>query len=307
MYTETALHAGSGSNVSAIDLPIQRERTTNFPNIQGSGIKGALRAELAPNDVNTLRAFGNEAGEPDQNNIFAGSASFGEGRIILFPVCSLLGVFAYVTCPFVLGRLARDMAYAGLQPLAIPAESIDEDMCLVSNHTELNTDNTVILEEYAFEPQKTDSMDKLASWLVAHAMPQGQEYTYWRNSLASRLVVLPNDAFRDFVATSTEITTHIKINNETKTVDKEKGALWTKESLPAETLLASTVMTTPSRYSVDFVLDDADKVVDTLPAEVIMAFLNTAFGKSRVQLGGDETTGNGVAALNWFTIYEGGN
>jgi len=147
----------------------------------------------------------------------------------------------------------------------------------------------------------------LASWLVAHAMPQGQEYTYWRNSLASRLVVLPNDAFRDFVATSTEITTHIKINNETKTVDKEKGALWTKESLPAETLLASTVMTTPSRYSVDFVLDDADKVVDTLPAEVIMAFLNTAFGKSRVQLGGDETTGNGVAALNWFTIYEGGN
>jgi CRISPR-associated protein Cmr4 len=43
LYTETPLHAGSGTNVVGVDLPIQRERHTQYPMIQSSGIKGALR------------------------------------------------------------------------------------------------------------------------------------------------------------------------------------------------------------------------------------------------------------------------
>ncbi len=33
LYTETPLHAGAGSGLSSIDLPIQRERTTQYPMI----------------------------------------------------------------------------------------------------------------------------------------------------------------------------------------------------------------------------------------------------------------------------------
>jgi CRISPR-associated protein Cmr4 len=44
LYVETPLHAGVGSGLSNIDLPIQRERPTQYPMIQGSGIKGKLRA-----------------------------------------------------------------------------------------------------------------------------------------------------------------------------------------------------------------------------------------------------------------------
>src|SRR6266581_2152289 len=44
LYVETPLHAGVGSGLSSIDLPIQRERTTQYPMIQGSGIKGKLRS-----------------------------------------------------------------------------------------------------------------------------------------------------------------------------------------------------------------------------------------------------------------------
>ena len=43
LYTETPLHAGSGTSVGTVDLPIQRERHTDYPLIQGSGIKGGLR------------------------------------------------------------------------------------------------------------------------------------------------------------------------------------------------------------------------------------------------------------------------
>src|SRR5205085_12263114 len=44
IYTETPLHVGTGSGLSNIDLPIQRERTTQYPMIQGSSIKGKMRA-----------------------------------------------------------------------------------------------------------------------------------------------------------------------------------------------------------------------------------------------------------------------
>lgn len=43
IYTETQLHAGSGSSLGPIDLPIQRERHTQFPTHYATGIKGALR------------------------------------------------------------------------------------------------------------------------------------------------------------------------------------------------------------------------------------------------------------------------
>jgi CRISPR-associated protein Cmr4 len=33
LYVETPLHAGTGSGLSSVDLPIQRERTTQYPMI----------------------------------------------------------------------------------------------------------------------------------------------------------------------------------------------------------------------------------------------------------------------------------
>ena len=35
LYVETPLHAGMGAGLSSIDLPIQRERTTQYPMISG--------------------------------------------------------------------------------------------------------------------------------------------------------------------------------------------------------------------------------------------------------------------------------
>ena len=46
MYAVTPCHAGSGSSLGVVDLPIQRERHTNWPMIQASGVKGAFRANF---------------------------------------------------------------------------------------------------------------------------------------------------------------------------------------------------------------------------------------------------------------------
>src|SRR5712692_10488110 len=93
LYVETPLHAGAGSGLSSIDLPIQRERTTQYPMIQGSGIKGKLRAALEGNRDDLTQAkremvdvvFGppsTSGGGSDH----AGALIAGDARILLFPV-----------------------------------------------------------------------------------------------------------------------------------------------------------------------------------------------------------------------------
>lgn len=37
------MHVGAGSSTGTIDLPIQREKHTNFPHIEGSSLRGAIR------------------------------------------------------------------------------------------------------------------------------------------------------------------------------------------------------------------------------------------------------------------------
>src|ERR1700688_2308407 len=39
----TSLHPGSGTALGTVDLPVQRERHTNWPTIAGSALKGVLR------------------------------------------------------------------------------------------------------------------------------------------------------------------------------------------------------------------------------------------------------------------------
>jgi CRISPR-associated protein Cmr4 len=44
IIAETPLHPGSGGEVTGlVDLPIQRERHTNFPKIEASGLKGCIK------------------------------------------------------------------------------------------------------------------------------------------------------------------------------------------------------------------------------------------------------------------------
>ena len=82
LYSVSSVHAGSGSEVGVVDLPIQRERHTGFPKIESSSLKGAIRAtvELGPSDREKVElAFGSApAGGSDQSNqsSIAGALTF---------------------------------------------------------------------------------------------------------------------------------------------------------------------------------------------------------------------------------------
>ena len=112
LYCETPLHAGSGSELGIVDLPIQRERPTGYPKIEASSLKGALREHFCrlgdgEKDRQVNRFFG-PAPDSEEANMSAGTVAFIDARLLCMPVRSAAGVFAWVTCPGVLQRWCRD-------------------------------------------------------------------------------------------------------------------------------------------------------------------------------------------------------
>ena len=125
LHAQTPLHPGAGTALGVVDLPVQRERHTHWPNIAGSALKGILRdaaraqiaddpklddldrfddkpaegdkpAERAKRDGSSRKradstlqlneVFGPPAGQSAE---FAGALSVTDARLLAFPVRSL--------------------------------------------------------------------------------------------------------------------------------------------------------------------------------------------------------------------------
>lgn len=305
LWTETPLHAGSGSTVTAIDLPIQRDRQTGHPIIQASGVKGVLRDHCKTrwNDPKLTDAvFG-----PDKDaSAFGGAVSVSDARILLFPVRSLRGVCAWVTCPLALARLYRDLERCGLGggfpklSKGWPAEGeawVSNKGCPVA--LTQNETTYVVLEEYTLTAKPEEYVATVADWLRTNALPDGDAYAFWRdlidNNGVSYLVLLSDDDFKAFVESATDVAQRIKINDDTGTV--AGTGLWTEENLPADSLLWNVLHAAPPRTPkndtpLELTDDDGSKV---------LACLGNALGRSALlQIGGDETVGRGLTRVRRF-------
>jgi CRISPR-associated protein Cmr4 len=276
VYVETPLHAGSGRALGNVDLPIQRERVTGYPIVQASSLKGRLRA--AGEGMPHFEAvFGPDTENADKH---AGALSPGDAKVLLFPVRSLAGVFAWTTSVEVLQRFRRDAKMVGIEPGWSTPEPLEEKALISSG--DLQAGGKVVLEEFTFTPNVEPIVQEIGQWLAENALPQTDEYAYWRQELPKRLVILPNDDFRDFVTFSTEVATRIKLDPETKTVDEGP---WSEEYLPTDTLLYAPLMATPSR-----------KPDEKLNGHEVLNAVK-GLNLTRTQLGGNETVGRGSVYL----------
>ncbi len=313
LMTETPLHAGSGSDLGIVDLPIQRERHTGFPKIEASSLKGAIRESFEGIDTFELQGktiqINKKANNkdlylvfgPEGDDVHAGAIGFSDARLLLFPVKSMKGVFAWVTCPKALEQFQRDMKISGHGNEEIPQFDFQGNECY-TNSKHLVFNDKIALEEYTFSVKKLPNNFNIEGkdfgvWLSENIAAD----TQWTEKLKSDIVVLSNDDFSDFVNLSTEVITRTKIDNETGTV--ETGALWTEEYLPAETLMYSMAFTS------DFFLDNkleenykSSKLIEInsdSQSELVMNF----FGKGLeilnnfIQIGGNSTLGKGLTHL----------
>lgn len=218
----TPVHSGTGqSSAGVIDLPIAREGATGFPMLPGSSIKGVLRQ--GREDDEAQRLFGSLDA--------AGRLTFTDARLLCLPVRSYRGTFAYATCPLVLSRLRRDLAALG-HPLALPeVPEVAENTAQVTGDT-LVHGGQVLLEDLDLQAEETASA---RAWADALAQCSGLG-----DELRERFALLSDDEFGFLAETATEVTAHIRLDAETKTV--AGGALWYEEALPAASLLTSFVL-----------------------------------------------------------------
>jgi CRISPR-associated protein Cmr4 len=300
LYCETPVHAGTGTSLSIVDLPIQRERITGLPIVQASSLKGVLRAEVERLKGKQIAEalFGPETQRAHEH---AGCVSPHDARLLLFPIRSLVGVFAWATCPFVLERFKREMIAAGFQigwQVPNPANS---QQALVAHDDTIVADGKVVLEEFAFKAQPSEETKSIAEWLAKNAFPQSGEYEDFRKWLPHRFVILPDDAFRDFTQLATEVIARIRLKTETKTV--AEGALWTEEHLPSETLLYAPIFVSKPLAPKDTVPDEFKENNEPSAAKVLEFFKGLTTPSTdkpyldRLQIGGDETVGRGIVKV----------
>ena len=89
LHALTAIHPGGGTALGVVDLPVQRERHTQWPMIAGSSLKGVLRdaCRRSLGDGKEGKALLHAAFGPETSNAsdFAGALAFTDARLLAFP------------------------------------------------------------------------------------------------------------------------------------------------------------------------------------------------------------------------------
>ena len=286
IHALSPLHAGTGQSIGAIDLAIARDRATQFPYLPGSSLKGSLR------DVAGLTLLKNN--EPDKDLIkrlfgpdtanaseHAGSMIVSDANLLLLPVRSVAGTFAWVTSPYLLHRFARDVKAAGLtSKLSLPPLSMKVDECVVGTKSSLIAlmqPDRVIFEDLDLKSAKQTALDTFAGELGKLVFAD----TYWQGSLAERLCIVHDDVMTFLSEHATDVVARIALEDDTKTV--KQGGLWYEESLPTESILVGLVYVQP--------VGKAGSKPDELMKEAAKLM------KASIQLGGKATVGRGRCQL----------
>jgi CRISPR-associated protein Cmr4 len=283
---------GAGSSVGAIDQPIIRERHTGFPIIPATTLKGVFADEWNERvAVITRRSDDGKwlFGETDAENAAAGAIQFCEARLLAFPIRSAKGSFAWITCPLILARAARDGVLDKALIPSFPEPTPDQpdktdELAFFTNTGPLALAGKVVIEEYTFTRTGNNEASEVGEALAA-LLP---EDPVWKE-VASRLVILSNGMMSFFAQNACEVAQHVRIDDETGTA--ASGALFNQENVPSETLFYSVVHSFEERT--------ASKAKDQRrdAENAIGAFSLKLASKQARQFGGDASTGLGYCTV----------
>lgn len=263
LFTRTPLHIGSGHSVGIVDLPILRERATDFPIIPGSALKGVLA------DLYVSRGDGQAPELSDEGKrLFGeqnrrGAVLIGESRLLAFPVRSAKQAFAWLTSPLTLAR--HEIPFKG---------TMGENEVLAADT--LCVEKTAIFEEYRLnwkDPVPGETVEALRGRC---------KVPLWKDSLASRLAVVSDTLFQYFAKNACEIAQHNQIDDVSGIV--KQGHFFAQENVPSETLFVGQWMA------------DSEEPLRQLRDRVEQE-------DNLLQVGADATTGLGWCAFSFGDIH----
>ena len=267
LHAITPLHVGAGRGLGYIDMPIVREKVTNWPYIPGSSIKGVIADHFGASDEDIRKkeenkilkaAFGTSGSD---NDCAAGALVFTDANILCLPIRSFYGTFAWVTSPFCLRR-------------ADFPDFTDESCAFVGRNSKLiGADGKIYLEDLDITPRISDEAGDMSKRIAELVFADDEKN---KKFFAERFTVVSDDLFTFLCESGTEVNAHIRINSKTGIV--ETGALWYEESLPVETILTGRIW--------------CDKVfVKDITEQDLFDFC----GKNlTLQIGGKASTGKGL-------------
>lgn len=269
LVAETHIHAGVGQSTSALDIPVAREKTTHFPFIPGSGVKGAFRVwgtEKAAG-LDCKKLFGNASGYDAGNDSGAGSLLCSDARLMLLPVRCLSDAYKWVTCPAILRRLVRDCTRAGYTALdwSLPVPNDEAYFGAGDKGQWLGLEKREFECAGAVDPSVITRLQAF----VGPEMAQDME---------KRLVILSDTDFIWFAQYALPVMARNVLNE-----NKISGNLWYEETMAPDTILYALFG------------ERKPGAVKTFSAAISDA--------PYVQMGGNETIGQG-----WFKMvpYTGG-
>lgn len=282
VHALSPLHAGTGQSVGAVELAIARERATGAPYLPGSSVKGALRDVFHAKDPKLcVSLFGPDTKNADEH---AGTLLFGDANLLLLPVRSVAGTFAWVTSPLLLARLTRDVTALGFTapPPAVP--TVDMKDAQVADGSVLGVpgkDVRVVFEDLDLHQVKRAEADTWAGWLGARVF---RDDAYWAAALARRFCVVHDDVMAFLWNHATDVVARIAMDEKTKVV--RKGGLWHEEALPTESILVSILAGAPNAKA--GVADPVASFEKALPSAVVQfgGKSNVGRGRSRLVLCG---------------------
>jgi CRISPR-associated protein Cmr4 len=286
-HTITPLHVGCGQDVGVVDLPVIRERTTGYPYIPGSGIRGSLRDRFEGDGDEKRKEltdlyFGPGAdAELETDERYASCLSVFDAKLLLFPVRSDQGPYLWLTCPFVLSRFNRDCKalQPGMDAALAPPDVVDPGAEEIVGPQELG--KRVHLEELAYsrdEAPTDDAAGKLATW----AGEVGKKSAV--AEIADRTVLVSNKSFAYFVRHATILTQHNQLTS-AKTV--KGGALFSVEAVPPEALFYGFLRAVPPRNEKQEKAETPEQVLDGV-------WSGLGADAPYLTLGGHESTGLGI-------------
>lgn len=265
LLAETFIHPGAEQTGGIVDLPVAREKATNYPFIAGSSLKGAL--------LDAVKQHGME--KEERNRIFgeqnqAGNLLVSDARLLLLPVRSLSSSWRWATCPHLLERLSRDFRRSGSNKMIDKTPSVASGSYLATNGKD---GEKLYLEERNFAPANSD--ENLAKWIetISRLIHDANA----QNQLEGRLAVLHDDDFAWFATNGLAVQARNVLDEKTK----ESKNLWYEETLPPDTLMYALL---------------AERTAD---AGSLKPIQNIFQDRPYLQVGGNETVGQGWFNVKW--------
>lgn len=201
-------------------------------------------------------------GKPDE----AGAIAVTDARLLLLPVRSMTGHFKWVTCPYILERFQRDSKLAGInKSFKIPCP--ENEQAFTAGEEE-----RLFLEELTFKAVKGELTQ------IVNAIKELILHKSVQERLTEQLVIINNDNFAYYAAYGLQVNARNQLDKSKKTSNN----LWYEETLPPDSLF----------YALLIPRSGKEKTLEQVEEMFKMS--------SYLQVGGNETVGQGWCAVSWL-------